>query len=383
MDQRVHKILQCELEEWLASNQPSDGSQALAGTDIVLGTAKNDRTENQDRAIFVTFTSPLTERCFSLLAVLDGIGGMVDGGHCADLCISTLITEMLGIRRTHNRFVLIQAINAANREVWKHYNGRGGTTFAGVYFDHDGAKSINIGDSHVYEHRQMLGFVQKSTDDRLGAQFAKIKGLENVALDPTIARRLAQYIGMQEPPKPHVSALGKDLFQGDDVLFLLTTDGVHIQNDFGEQLKDKSPKTILKKLIEHSGGPDSDNATAICARARALQTTSESNENPFEHLRVWTANGVFNFLLPIEGNQVPPAVFERRERRRERTYPRAKRTSHETIKPHQGSFDKAIPNEPTTSKKSENDNRNEGGAGKPHVTIRQLNFESNFDEPTE
>ena len=382
MDERILSILRRELSEWLAARPPTDGTQFTEGTDIVLSTAKNARAENQDRALFVTFSSPFKERSFALMAVLDGIGGMVDGGRCADICISSLITAMVRMPRARNRVTIVEALQAANRDVWQTYNGRGGTTFAGVFFEQNKAHSVNIGDSHVYEYQPPRGLVQQSTDDRLGNQFAKLKGLENVTLNPELSRRLAQYIGMQGLIRPHVAPLHDELIRSRRSYIVLSTDGSRSQQFVDREIpgEDITPRNIAQTLMDSSTTiGETDNATVVCARATALHSSSDIALSPFEYLRVCSVNSVFTFLFPNSEPRSSPGVERRRERVRHKRSEPNKQASVPEPKP------EAPITAPSsfTSSSTEAGKPNLGAASKPQVTIRQLTFDPIPDEPTE
>lgn len=382
MDDRTLNILQRELSEWLEANPPIDGTKFAEGADVVLSTAKNARSENQDRALFVRFSSPRKERSFGLLAVLDGIGGMIDGGRCADICISSLITAMVRVPRTRNRVTIVEALRIANQAVWQRHYGRGGTTFAGVFFEQNKAHSVNIGDSHVYEYRPSRGLVQKSADDRLGIQFSKLKGLENVTLNPELSRRLAQYVGMQGLARPHVVPLDTEFFETPNNYIVLSTDGSRAQHFAGQEVPggDIDPRNIARILMGTSSATsEPDNATVVCARATALLSKSDRVWSPFEHLRVCSVHGVFNFVFPDVEVRPFPGVARRRERERQKqpepdkleSAPESERTSSTSVPP------------APTSTPAEVEKPDAGDTVKPQVTIRQLTFVPIPDEPTE
>jgi len=325
IDNCIEKTLKRELLQWFAENPPRDGSQFADAGDVVISTAKNARSENQDRAIYAQFMSERTERCFSLLAVLDGIGGMIEGGRCAEVAIASILSSLVSLSRFNNRVTLVEALTIANSAVWEEYKGRGGATFAGVFYENKHARSVNIGDSRVYSYDSSRGIMRLSSDDRLGDQFAKLKGLENVSLNPEIADRLGQYLGMAGRTTPNIKALDDAVLRSPQNYILISTDGAHVA---GEQFIASTIRShfqtgaIADAIIKQASiEANADNATILCAKATAVQADNRNYHSPFEHLRVASINGVFNFaiqnsLLKI---QPSPRPFRSRDKRKQRS----------------------------------------------------------------
>lgn len=371
IDVRIEIALKRELLQWFASSRPSDGIQRAGTNDVILSTAKNGREENEDRAIYAQFTSPQEERCFSLLAVLDGIGGMIDGGRCAEIAIVSILTNLISLPRSKNRITLVEALAIANHDVWHEYNERGGATFAGVFFERGLARSVNIGDSRVYTYHPSKGLVLQSSDDRLGNQFAKVKGLEGVGLNPELASRLGQYLGMSGKPQPNIRVIDEAIFRTPHSLLLVSTDGAHaVGNEFiSETLRKYSDLTaVVAALIKRSSRyNDADNATVVCARGLSIVPVGEERHSPFEQLRIWSINNCFSLIISGSGVASLPVP------RKSRTHGR-KRTPIKPSPAKRAASKKQVPSSAAT-KVPDRDK-----ASKSQVTIQQLNFEPASDD---
>lgn len=302
IDYRIGALLKRELLQWFASSSLPDGKIIAGRPDVAIATAKNTRGENQDRSIYARFIGDRADRCFSLFAVLDGIGGMIDGGRCAEIAIASIVSSLVSLSGTAQRISLIEALMNANQEVWREYNGRGGATFAGIFFEKGQVRSINIGDSHVYMYDELRGLIRESSDDRLGEQFSKIKGLEMFTLDPSLAGRLGQYLGMSGEPRPNIRVIERTRLRSPKSYFLISTDGAHASGDnfISSTFKSLSePLRIAEDLIKRSSDNDeADNATIICGRASQIEVFKNEGVSGYEQLKVWSVHGVFNFFIP-------------------------------------------------------------------------------------
>lgn len=371
IDVRFEERLKSELLGWMSDNPPKDGDWTSISQSIALATAKNDREENQDRAVFARFISPRPERCFSLMAVLDGIGGMIDGGRCAEISIASIICNLIKLKRAEHRISLVEALALANQDVLQEYRGRGGATFAGVFFENHVAKVINVGDSRIYRYDPERGLARHSSDDRLGDRFAKLKGLENVELNPNLADRLGQYLGMPGRIQPNVRIIDDLLFRTPGGLLLASTDGAHASGDefIAETFRrGERPKLIVHQLVERAAaGPHADNATAICATSDTFETTR--TENPpqgVESLRLWIAGATFTFLCGFTEYSPPPTrTYKAKEKPRK--YNKKKRNKHSKFPQETPSISSETPSA------AQNDPRTQ-------VTIEQLTFDQTSDD---
>jgi PPM family protein phosphatase len=302
----IESLFRGQLLAWLADNKPQDGVRSAKNGDVAFATAQNLRSENEDRVFYAEFGSPRADRSFALLSVLDGIGGLSDGGECAEFAITAILAKLLVRRKANQRITLIEALASANDEVRRAYSGRSGVTFAGVFIQTKRAVALNVGDTRIYHFDESRGGLNRlSTDDRIGAQLAKVKGLENIDLDPELAMRLGQFLGMHDAIRPNVRMIRGGATRSSADYFLLATDGAYSVGEtlILDAIKHKSePKEIAKTLFESSvSDPAGDNATLACARADRLRAPNiaKSKDAEFEQLQVWTTEGSFTFLIPL------------------------------------------------------------------------------------
>jgi serine/threonine protein phosphatase PrpC len=365
-------LLRRQLLAWLGDNRPDDALKSTKQGRVALGTARNGREENEDRAFYAEFLSPRADRSFALLAVLDGIGGLVDGGECAELAITAILSKLLVRRKVSQRITLIEALGAANDEVRDAYRGRGGVTFAGIFIQHKRVIALNVGDTRVYHFDESRGGLKRlSTDDRLGAQLAKVKGLENIDLDPELATRLGQFLGMHDAVRPNVRMINSSPTRSSVGYFVVATDGGYsVGEDFivDALLSHSEPRDFIHAVVKQTRcDASADNATLACARADHL-VPPERSKLPgaaFEQLQLWTTEGNFTFVIP-----------DRLPRQMQRSSP-SQESRHE-IKEHRSPDPRLAPE--GQRRKPEEKSRVE--SPKRELLIQQLRFEGEH-EPTE
>ena len=180
--------------------------------------------------------------------------------------------------------------------------------------------SLNVGDTRVYQFDSSRGGLKRlSTDDRLGAQIAKLKGLENINLDPDLAGRLGQFLGMQDAVRPNVRLIESSAMRSAGFLLVVTDGAYSVGEPFISSVLEScsEPKQIVSKVVQHTASdPSGDNATFACAKANQLvvQRSAGGDSPPFEHLQIWTTEGSFSFVIP----QRIPADARRSSPRRQR-----------------------------------------------------------------
>lgn len=214
------------LQKHLARGVLSRGLHSIDGGAIAIATDLGvKRAENQDRAAIMKFRSPTA--LYTLVAVVDGMGGMRDGEQAAELAISTFFNTALESIHLGSEQAITQATLAANNAVFALANGNGGSTLSALLLCSDDVNvTVNVGDSRIYAKDSELNkLVRLSVDDSL-AEAVGGTGTE-----------LLQFIGMGEGIKPHVAPLKSEVSQ-----VYLTTDGVHYIE----------PKT-LSDIVEHAG----------------------------------------------------------------------------------------------------------------------------------
>jgi serine/threonine protein phosphatase PrpC len=169
---------------------PADAVQIL-GDWAALGTAIGPRAENQDRAfIAIIPAAGLTRPAFMVAAVLDGMGGMEQGGLAASLAATTFLETLLEPSGLAIDRLLGNAIEVANHTVHDQLSGRGGTTLTALALTADSEGWIvHAGDSRLYRHDTERGLDQLTVDDTM----AGMLGLED---DSGLDTGLMQFVGI-------------------------------------------------------------------------------------------------------------------------------------------------------------------------------------------
>jgi serine/threonine protein phosphatase PrpC len=229
------RFVQSAISDWLWRGKNTGFISADFGG-VHIASAKGGRAENQDRAIFLRFQSPIREQpAIACIVLCDGMGGMQSGSASAVLAISTFASSL--VTGTNGRLPerLELATEAANQAVYKEYEGKGGATLSAVACGNTGEWSaINIGDSRVYEFLASHGLRQISTDDTLENMLSDIR----LSKPSPEFRKLVRYIGMGDGLAAQSISLG----QAQEVTwFVLASDGAYAITD-----------TIFKGIISHS-----------------------------------------------------------------------------------------------------------------------------------
>jgi PPM family protein phosphatase len=290
---QFQKQLQERIARWLRSGEKSGFTGAGSET-VVLSSVLGKRFENQDRTIFLTvkFDEP-SKPSIAALVLCDGMGGMVSGGDCANLAISTFAASLV----TSNAVTLTEklkvAVNSANQAVYEDFQGRGGATLSAIACNEasDWA-AVNVGDSRIYRVLKN-GFVEQLTiDDTLEKQLADL----NLPSPPPEFRQLLQYVGMGEG----IELRHIELQISPDIKwFLITSDGAHgISEDVFQTLivHAESPKEVVRRLTELSewlGGKDN---STVAVLSFGMDLFEQSKESAFSSLEIWSIPGKAEFF---------------------------------------------------------------------------------------
>lgn len=281
--------LQRNVNNWLARYSRHKGIIRPDGTASALGTATGVvRKENQDRAVFLRIHPGPTSRHPFIAAVLcDGMGGMVEGGACADLSVSVFVASLILGGEDVLSLRLEAAAKLANEAVFSAFSGKGGSTLSALIFDNVGSvASINVGDSRVYQVTKDGRIEQVSIDDTLNGHLAAVKGHQQSR--PPEFNGLVQYIGMGEGLKVRklkMSASSK-LKQ-----IIITSDGAHsIPGGVFDAIitNAENSEEVINRLIlisEWCGGKD--NATAICIPFDGLFGFLPEDSSPEGLVEIW------------------------------------------------------------------------------------------------
>ena len=291
----VLKDVQRSLFQLLTSCKIEDNA-FLAPGNVALATAKNCRDDNQDRAIFVRFRSILPRHSFAMFAVCDGIGGLKEGGRCADIALTSILSHLITVKSDDPKLRIVKAIETANASLFERYQERGGTTLAIVFITENSVIAANVGDSRIYICGGGAAMNMISVEDRLGERIKEAVGLELAEIDPQFANRLAQFIGMGGELKVHTSIIEQSIQES---TILITTDGAHawVDTAVDSNLSQVTAEAICRGLIDRSADKgEQDNATAICYKGDVFRLVpgidQASSSNLLEIWSPWR-NAVF------------------------------------------------------------------------------------------
>lgn len=203
------------LAKWLSKPVANEGLNQPDNLDVVLSTDIGlKRRENQDRVVAMRVNAPLSSgRHFFVIALADGMGGMIDGAKCASLTLSTFLYSLIRYRALPPEERLQKSALDSNRAVYDFSRGNGGSTLSAIIMEADSPPcTLNIGDSRIYNFKKKIkGSLSRLTvDDSLEEVF----GGDD--------RSLLQFVGMGEGIKPHSQYLNNE-----ENVYCLTSDGVH------------------------------------------------------------------------------------------------------------------------------------------------------------
>lgn len=285
--------LQEAITRWLKSGEKSGLTDSVSET-VVFSSVLGKRSENQDRTMFfrVKFDEP-SKPSIAALVLCDGMGGMVSGGDCANLAISTFAVSLIHSNEVTLMDKLKVAVNFANQAVYKNFQGKGGATLSAIVCnDLNHWAAVNVGDSRIYCVLNRGIVEQLTIDDTLEEQLADL----NLPSPPPEFRQLLQYVGMGEGIEPrHI----KLKISPEIKWFLITSDGAHgISKDVFHALvvHSKSPKDAVHRLTQLSewlGGKD--NATAAVL-GFGTDLFERSKESAFSSLEIWSIPGKMEFF---------------------------------------------------------------------------------------
>lgn len=297
------------LAEWL---RPQARGIASINDDISIGTRTGaERKSNQDRALVARF-GDVRSGPVDVFVTCDGMGGMVEGGSCAEQGIAGFLLALarLMLGGLHVTSALQESVQEANRRIFARYNAEGGTTLAAIVSHRGSVTAACVGDTRLMLVRNDGSSVQLSRDDTMGGA---LDALGHVRVERTPEHdRLVQFVGMGRDLQPHVFPVA-DLHACR--FLVLTTDGAY---RLGGELVPSvsrhavSPKQIVDRVLrmaEWLGG--SDDATLIAVTGHSLR--SAATTEPDGLLRIWgpSHQQLVLWLPQCEG----PRALERREAR--------------------------------------------------------------------
>ncbi|MDT9646353.1 PP2C family protein-serine/threonine phosphatase [Pseudomonas sp. JV245A] len=265
------------LQTWLSRKLASSEQNHCYEVPLVLATDIGlVRTENQDRAAAL-YTGKKSINPLFVIAVADGMGGMRDGGICANLALSSFFHAIIQYRNLDIRARATEAIKEANNQVFDKYRGGGGSTLTAVLFDSLGTKIIvHLGDTRIYTFGPNKKVERHTTDDSLAEAVGGI------------GRELLQFVGMGESMQPKISEITHQAG-----FCAITTDGIHgieertlnkilANSESIEQASDR-----LSAVSKWCGGID--NSTS--AIFDISEISSSITEYESSGIRVWDSGG--------------------------------------------------------------------------------------------
>ncbi|CAG9170365.1 PP2C family protein-serine/threonine phosphatase [Cupriavidus pinatubonensis] len=286
-------MLRDQLLRWLSRTVPDKGNNVSASIPIVLATDVGlERTENQDRVAAMRVDSRSGKRNgFSVVALADGMGGMVDGTSCAVQALANFFNHLATEVSSTAEGLLEDAANAANIGVYQQFRGKGGATLSAVLFTDDRkVLLVNVGDSRIYAMSDAdPAVVSRLTVDDSLEEFVGGHG-----------RELLQFIGMGEGLKPHVKNVDKDVKR-----VLITSDGVHfVSHETLVDVFSKAPDAYraaerLAALARWCGAPD--NASLAIVNIPEVAQCFEGRQD--SGVELWDAFGSIKIICERESER--------------------------------------------------------------------------------
>lgn len=237
---------------------PNDGGHTVeCGASLV--TFRGERAENQDRAFVALIPQYRSEQTLFVAAVLDGMGGMEEGGKVASIAASTFIQLLAPASEADLASRLETAILGANKAVWARMQGHGGTTLTAAAMTHGGeCRVVHVGDSRLYCAGPTLR--QVTSDDTPGG----LLGIDDFG---PFDSGLMQFIGIGDGMLHQAFDLSSDPRE----TLLLTSDGFHAVVDLNSIMSEAGQFGIGGALERSALGLSiDDNATAVTVNRRQV-----------------------------------------------------------------------------------------------------------------
>jgi serine/threonine protein phosphatase PrpC len=290
------------IRDWVDRATKDVSAAAIPDVHASIGTTVGiARKENQDRGVVVRFSNPrAVSNSFTASVLCDGMGGMLDGGRCAELAVANFINSLIFDSLALSRQSLRSAVIAADRSVFDVYKGKGGTTLTAVVFSSAGsAWGASVGDSRIYAISESKKINQVSIDDTISGELKRIKGSQFTPGWPDAhSGKLAQFIGLGDALEPRLY----DLDERETAAYLLCSDGAQqIAEDTFASVVTSAPSlsALTSRLIQLSnwcGGWD--NSSVICMSSSARQNLAPSSRTIDALLEIWCCSVKLEILIP-------------------------------------------------------------------------------------
>jgi serine/threonine protein phosphatase PrpC len=254
-----------------------------------IATTVGSRSDNQDRAIIARYDAVLAPESFIFYGLCDGIGGMRDGGVCANRGLATVLTGLIRQSRPNPVDRLSIAVSTANEDINDIYHEQGGCTVSAILCGFQGsAAALNIGDSRIYS-RTEKAISQVTVDDNIVGQLqllGKQSPQENV-----FSKQLTQYLGVGRALQPVIL---RD-FKLRETGYFISSDGIHslparLLSEF--VLAESNTGEVAKRLTTIARWrKGNDNASVICLPSELENTVRDSKWQGFGLLEIWDSFG--------------------------------------------------------------------------------------------
>jgi PPM family protein phosphatase len=260
---------------------------ASTGMPVVLGTDRGlIRGENQDRVAVMRVNSMVGSNSpFVVIALVDGMGGMVDGNQSAIKTVASFLNANIRFRHEKPEERLRLAIEVANEYVFKFSKGKGGATLSALLVTAEGrAVTLNVGDSRIYAS---IGTGDTAVVKRLTVD----DSLEEIVGGN--GKDLLQFVGMGDGLIPHINEVPPHVQR-----LLLTSDGIHFVNNetlCEILLNAKAEQDVVEELLDlakRRGSPDNATLSAVCL-PKLQKSFLEIDETG---IQFWDPFGVFQVL---------------------------------------------------------------------------------------
>lgn len=286
------------IRRWSTCPRQGGAISRVAGIDCALGTTVGlRREENEDRVCFVRYLNARGDVMACLAIVCDGLGGMEDGGLCADIAVSSIVLNVgHRISVVPPQSALAIAIEYSNRQIYDLYRGSGGTTVCAVLVWPNGACAITAGDSRIYASPRGARAVQISTDDTIAMEIERLNEGNAGSLGALdFAEHLTQFLGVgRELRLNHVALSGYRV----GARIVLATDGAWKSNASLTKLMAfaGSSEELASRVVSVSdwcGGIDNTSVLVLPELSQLFEHRLQSVSGPVASLEVWTPYGMF------------------------------------------------------------------------------------------
>lgn len=242
------------------------------------------REEQQDAFALINALDKEQAASRGLLAVLsDGMGGMEQGGDCAQSAVNAVVEAFQESTFTDMTF-FGSYIPALSEELFHQFQGTSGCTLVCAVVQGDSLYWLSVGDSSVYLMRGGR-LLKLNTAHNLRTRVL-LEQIDRHAVDRELldrdpeGPRLTAFLGMEALPAPEYTRRPLRLCSGDTLL--LCSDGVDGVID-GKRLREiltyppAQACELLRQEITAFNSPVQDNCTALLIQ---FQAAAEEEEAP-------------------------------------------------------------------------------------------------------